>query len=56
MLLKLELLSTEAIIRAKSQKYGRFTGDFLKTHVYTGMPVLYRRVGNTATGSQRVKG
>ena len=30
----------EAIIRAKSQKYGHFTGDFLKTPAYTSVPVL----------------
>ena len=30
----------EAIIQAISQKYRRFTGDFLKTPVYTAVPVF----------------
>ena len=30
------------MIRAKSQKYGRFTGDFLKTPTYTGVPLFIR--------------
>ena len=32
----------EANIRAKSQKYGRFTGNFLKMLVYTGVPISIR--------------
>ena len=33
---------TNNIIRAKSQKYGRFTGNFLKMLVYTGVPISIR--------------
>ena len=32
----------EGIIRAKPQKYGHFTGNFLKKLVCTGVPVFIR--------------